>query len=129
MIAGIALVVILAFGRGSTPATESAVSGDVAALQAENAQLLQTIKEMQRREAQYQSEIETANETITELMGQSGMVAGGTQGGFLQPFADDDFEFDQGQFQDPRVFGDGRMFERRGFGESQQFFGETTQGF
>lgn len=129
MIAGIALVVILTFGRGSTPATESAASGDVAALQAENAQLLQTIKEMQRREAQYQSEIETANETIAQLTAQWGMVNGETQGGFLQPFADDNSQFDQGQFQDPRFFGNGRMFERHGFGESQQFLGETTQGF
>ncbi len=128
-LAGMALLVVLAFGRVTPPVTASAASEDMAALQAENAQLQQTIRQMQRRETQYRSEIETANETILNLMTPSGMASDDTQDGFLQPLADDDLEFDEGQFRDPRVFGNGRMAERHGFGESQPFFGETTRGF
>lgn len=122
-IAGMALLLIMAFGRISTPVTESASTQDVAALQSENAQLQQTLLQMQQRETQYQSELEAANETIRDLMAQSGLVAGDTQDGSLLPF-------DMEQFQDHRFFsGDARTFRRGDFGDTHQFFGNEERGF
>ncbi|MFZ2489377.1 MAG: hypothetical protein WAZ19_14790 [Anaerolineae bacterium] len=66
-ITAMALLLILAFGR-MTNTTNRAAADDVAALQAENTQLRQTIQTLQTREQQYQGEIQRANDTINLLI-------------------------------------------------------------
>lgn len=128
-VTAIALMLVLAFGRSATRVTESAPSDDVAALQAQNAQLAQTVKQMQQRETQYRAEINTANQTISQLMAVTGMTASG-QGGSNQQFFGDSQSLPS--FQNPRFFfgDDDGFFERGSFGDDgQQSFGRGSRGF
>ena len=128
-ITAIALLLILAFGRATTPATASAPSEDVAALQAENARLVQALRQMQQREAQYRSEIAAANETINALLLQSGLAGSQTQEGFTQPFSDGFLPVAPEQFRDHRAFSDDdRFFQGGGFGEHHGFFESGSGG-
>lgn len=83
-ITAMALLLILAFGR-ITSATPGATADDVAALQAENVQLRQTIQTMQGREQQYQAEIQRANDTINQLI-DAANLAGVTSESLLPSF-------------------------------------------
>ena len=89
------LTVFLAFRGTNTAVADTAVvetavgqtddlSDDVAtlqaqveALQAQNSELREALTIMQSREAEYQVQIEAANQTITELSAQSGTLAFG----------------------------------------------------
>lgn len=131
-ITAVALMLILAFGRVATRATESAAPDDVAALQAENAKLAQAVKQMQQREAQYRAEINTANQTISQLMALTGMTASSGQGALDGQFFDDSQSAPQQLFGNRGFFfdDDDGSFERGSFGDgSQQFFGRELRGF
>lgn len=53
------------------------LQAQVEALQAQNSELREALTTMQSREAEYQAQIEAANQTITELSAQSGTLAFG----------------------------------------------------
>lgn len=53
------------------------LQAQVEALQAQNSELREALTIMQSREAEYQAQIEAANQTITELSAQSGTLAFG----------------------------------------------------
>jgi len=53
------------------------LQAQVEALQAQNSELREALTIMQSREAEYQVQIEAANQTITELSAQSGTLAFG----------------------------------------------------
>ena len=61
-----------------------ALQAQVEALQAQNEQLREAITTMQAREAEYQAQIEAANQTINELS-QSGTLALGSEGFQARP--------------------------------------------
>ena len=86
------LTVFLAFRGNDTAVVETnaalndevtnntlALQAQVEALQAQNAELREAITTLQAREAEYQTQIEAANQTINELS-QSGTLASGTDG-------------------------------------------------
>lgn len=58
-------------------ADRAALQEQIQALQAQNQELRNALALMQERETQYQAQIETANQTITELQAQAKTVAGG----------------------------------------------------
>lgn len=125
-ITSLALLLILALGRPNAPATVAAASQDVAALQEENARLAQTVQEMQQREAQYQSEIAKANETIRALSIQAGLVSGDLLEGSSQPFSAESLPLAPDQLQGGKFFSlDERHFHGHGLEPSHDFFGDS----
>lgn len=109
-ITAMALMLVLAFGHNATRVTESAPSSDVAALQAENAQLNQTLQVMQQREQQYQSEIQQANDTITQLLNGS-TISQNAQG------------------SDPSFFNNAQSALQNLFGDNGSSFSDDAAGY
>lgn len=62
----------------------AALQAQVEALQAQNVELREAVTTMQAREAEYQAQIEAANQTINELS-QSGTLAFGSEGSQARP--------------------------------------------
>lgn len=56
----------------------TALQAQIDALQTQNQELLSTLSIMQEREATYQAQIESANETIQQLSAQANTVASGS---------------------------------------------------
>lgn len=130
-IVAMAFMLILAFGRVAPRTTESAPSDDVAALQVENAQLAQTVEQLQQREAQYQAEIEQANQTINQLVALRAMTSLPGQTSSGQEFFDESQQVPLQLFQNRQFFlgDDGGFFEADGFGHSHRFSEHGSRGF
>lgn len=130
-ITAMALMLVLAFGHNASRVTESAASTDVAALQAENGQLSQTLQVMQQREQQYQAEIQQANQTISQLsdeLSAAQMEAPiiSDNGQFAAPFlSDDDLSVLQQLFGDSGFAPNGSTLN----GEDSDNAGEFTHSF
>lgn len=78
----------------TTNADIATLQAQIEALQAQNTELRTAVETMQEREAEYQRQIEIANQTITELSAQTGSLAVGgglsgesTEGSSLFGFA------------------------------------------
>jgi len=61
----------------TTNADIATLQAQIEALQAQNTELRTAVETMQEREAEYQRQIEIANQTITELSAQTGSLAVG----------------------------------------------------
>lgn len=126
-ITAMALMLVLAFGHNASRVTESAASSDVAALQAENTQLNQTLQVMQQREQQYQAAIQQANQTIAQLSDElsaaqlgSPVVSDGGQ--FAAPLpAEDDFSILQQLFGNSGFASDDSVPSDDDSGSADQF--------
>lgn len=65
---------------GSVSEDVATLQAQVEALQAQNEELRANLSTMQDREAEYQTQIEAANQTINELSAQSNTLAFGNEG-------------------------------------------------
>jgi len=57
----------------------AALQAQIEALQAQNEELRSAVQTMQEREIEYQNQIDSANQTISELSAQNGSLAAGSQ--------------------------------------------------
>ncbi len=91
---GLVLITILALSWGNVsgaaanaPAEPAAIvqpmATDAATLQAQNVQLQNALQTMQAREAQYQAQIEAANQSITQLQSQPVAQSANSRTSFL----------------------------------------------
>ena len=102
---GLVLITILALGWDSvggaaanTPVEPAAIvqpmATDAGALQAQNVQLQNVLQTMQAREAQYQAQIEAANQTITQLESQPVAQSANSRASFSGEREHEGFEHD-----------------------------------